>query len=59
MESISTRSLLREILKRGKLLPAPTKTTRTPDHKILTVGIGSDNYATIIINDDAIKELAI
>ena len=57
--AVSMEKLLREILIGGQLLPAPTKTTRTPDHQILTVGIGSDNYATIIIHDDAIKEMGL
>ena len=59
MDAISTRSLLREIIKRGELLPAPTRKTRTQDHKEVIVGIGPDNYATIYIHDEAIKELGL
>lgn len=57
LNKFSTISLLKEIIKRGKLQQAPTKQTRTNDHKILTIGIGCDHVADLIIHDDALKEL--
>jgi len=36
---------------------APTKQTRTPEHRSYIFGIGSDNYAELIIHEDAVEAL--
>lgn len=37
--------------------PAPTKQSRTPEHISYIFGIGKDNYAELIIHNDAIEAL--
>jgi hypothetical protein len=49
--------LLLALIHRNKLLPAPKKIELFTEHKELTIGIGNDYTATIIIDNDALKEL--
>jgi len=58
MSNLTTdEKVLLMIVNGKKGTPAPTKQTRTPDHTSYIFGIGEDNYAELIVHNDAIKAL--
>jgi len=57
MSEYTTEQLLAELIKRCKTLDAPRKILLSDGHKTITVGIGKDDYATIIIHSDGMSLL--
>ncbi len=49
--------LLKDIISNCKEMQAPTRTQRDSNHVEFIVGIGRDNYASIIMSKDALEEL--
>lgn len=57
LAGISDAELLAELLRRNPMGPAPTTQHRTPDHVEVTLGIGRDHIAEIILHEDAVAAL--
>jgi len=57
MNEYTTEQLLAELIKRCKISEAPRKILLSDGHKTITVGIGKDDYATIVIHNDGMKLL--
>ena len=57
LSEYETTELLHEIIKREVITEAPNKITLFQAHKMITVGIGTDEIATITIHDDGLDKL--
>ena len=53
----SNEKLLAEILRNSELQQAPSITSLSKDHRIVTVAIGKDHHASIIIHENDLAEL--
>lgn len=54
---LTDENLLKILLMRNIVQDAPTKVTFYTRHHTITIGIGKDHTATIVLDDDALTKL--
>jgi len=57
VKDVPSEELLFELLKRGMVQDAPSMIEMSPEYKIMSVGIGADHTADVVIDGDALVEL--
>lgn len=57
LQEYTNLELLRELLSRDVLIDAASKSVRHIPHKSLTIGIGCDHTAEVILATDSLLEL--